>query len=279
LIRELPNTPQFRAAADPKGGGVGVRVTQNGDAAALAAYMATVMPYDYSWQPGFGNYSGYGNSTPYKPVSGSYSKNKNSFNEFVAGCDFFQGCFTPKLAGFHHTSITEAAALRSGYTPEQAKFLAQQVLQVDDNSQGIESTDTLKHLMRGIDPDTGKLITVEQLLAYERDVLPTKPLAEQIHALQDKEPHNQEIWNGFLALLADPVEAARHYFKDVTEPYYPEKREEYIRLTIAILASDQEKNANARDEFRKMERADNTDSDTSDGESTSGGESGSRPSY
>jgi hypothetical protein len=58
LIRELPNTPQFRAAADPKGGGVGVRVTQNGDAAALAAYMATVKPYDFSWQPNYGNWGG-----------------------------------------------------------------------------------------------------------------------------------------------------------------------------------------------------------------------------
>ena len=62
LIRELPNTPQFRAAADPLGGGTGVRVTQNGDAAALAAYLLTVKPYDYSWQPNFGNFSGQNNA-------------------------------------------------------------------------------------------------------------------------------------------------------------------------------------------------------------------------
>lgn len=54
LIKELPNTTQFRDKADPLGGGVGVRVTQNGDAVALAAYLATVKPYDYSWQPNFG---------------------------------------------------------------------------------------------------------------------------------------------------------------------------------------------------------------------------------
>ena len=60
LIRELPNTSQFQAAADPLGGGVGVRVTQNGDAAALAAYLASVKPYDYSWQPNFGNFSNFG---------------------------------------------------------------------------------------------------------------------------------------------------------------------------------------------------------------------------
>lgn len=66
LIRELPNTPQFRAAADPLGGGTGVRVTQNGDAVALAAYLATVKPYDYSWQPNFGTTFGQnGGQNPY----------------------------------------------------------------------------------------------------------------------------------------------------------------------------------------------------------------------
>ena len=54
LVRELPNTSQFRAAADPAGGAVGVRVTQNGDAVALANYMSTVTPYNFAAQPNFG---------------------------------------------------------------------------------------------------------------------------------------------------------------------------------------------------------------------------------
>jgi hypothetical protein len=76
LIRELPNTAQFRAAADPLGGAVGVRVTQNGDAAALAAYLATVKPYDFSWQPNYGSYSGFGaNDLKGWGNSGSYNYN------------------------------------------------------------------------------------------------------------------------------------------------------------------------------------------------------------
>ena len=54
LIRELPNTSQFKSYADPNGGAVLMRVSQNGDAVALSEYLKTVKPYDYSWQPNFG---------------------------------------------------------------------------------------------------------------------------------------------------------------------------------------------------------------------------------
>jgi hypothetical protein len=62
LVRELPNTSQFRAAADPAGGAVGVRVTQNGDAVALANYMSTVTPYNFAAQPNFGVYGSTGSN-------------------------------------------------------------------------------------------------------------------------------------------------------------------------------------------------------------------------
>jgi hypothetical protein len=62
LVRELPNTSQFRAAADPAGGAVGVRVTQNGDAVALASYMSTVTPYNFAAQPNFGVYGSTGSN-------------------------------------------------------------------------------------------------------------------------------------------------------------------------------------------------------------------------
>lgn len=62
LVRELPNTSQFRAAADPAGGAVGVRVTQNGDAVALANYMSTVTPYNFAAQPNFGVYGNVGSN-------------------------------------------------------------------------------------------------------------------------------------------------------------------------------------------------------------------------
>jgi hypothetical protein len=62
LVRELPNTSQFRAAADPAGGAVGVRVTQNGDAVALANYMSTVTPYNFAAQPNFGVYGSIGSN-------------------------------------------------------------------------------------------------------------------------------------------------------------------------------------------------------------------------
>ena len=90
LIRELPNTSQFRAAADPLGGGTGVRVTQNGDAVALAAYLATVKPYDYSWQPNFGTtfgqnpaFSGWANSNNFAPDYSEGAGPAQSFQAFV----------------------------------------------------------------------------------------------------------------------------------------------------------------------------------------------------
>ena len=94
LIRELPNTPQFRAAADPLGGGTGVRVTQNGDAVALAAYLATVKPYDYSWQPNFGTtfgqngqnnpaFSGWANSNNFAPDYSEGAGPAQSFQAFI----------------------------------------------------------------------------------------------------------------------------------------------------------------------------------------------------
>ena len=76
LVKELPNTAQFRAAADPLGGGVGVRVTQNGDTVALSNYLATVKPYDFSWQQGFGVYGNNWDNAP-KPIN-----NFNSFTNF-----------------------------------------------------------------------------------------------------------------------------------------------------------------------------------------------------
>jgi A nuclease family of the HNH/ENDO VII superfamily with conserved AHH/Possible hemagglutinin (DUF637)/Pre-toxin domain with VENN motif len=97
LIRELPNTQQFRDNADPLGGGVGVRVTQNGDAVALAAYLATVKPYDYSWQPNYGNtfgttfgqnggqnpYSGWANSNNFAPDYSEGAGPAQSFQAFI----------------------------------------------------------------------------------------------------------------------------------------------------------------------------------------------------
>jgi Possible hemagglutinin (DUF637)/Pre-toxin domain with VENN motif len=74
LIRELPNTSQFKAYADPNGGAVLMRVSQNGDAVALSAYLKTIKPYDYSWQPNFGtNFGQNGNN-------GSNGNNGNNAN-------------------------------------------------------------------------------------------------------------------------------------------------------------------------------------------------------
>jgi hypothetical protein len=57
LIKELPNTSQFKGSSDLKGGATGVHVTQNGDAAALSAYMATLKPYDFSWRAALAPYA------------------------------------------------------------------------------------------------------------------------------------------------------------------------------------------------------------------------------
>ena len=50
LIKELPAHSVFIANSDPKGGAVAVRVTQNGDYAAMQNYFDTVKPYDFSWR-------------------------------------------------------------------------------------------------------------------------------------------------------------------------------------------------------------------------------------
>jgi hypothetical protein len=50
LIKELPAHSVFIANSDPKGGAVAVRVTQNGDYAAIQNYIATTKPYDFSWR-------------------------------------------------------------------------------------------------------------------------------------------------------------------------------------------------------------------------------------
>ncbi len=57
LIKELPNTSQFKGSTDLKGGATGVHVTQNGDAAALSAYMSTLKPYDFSWRAALAPYA------------------------------------------------------------------------------------------------------------------------------------------------------------------------------------------------------------------------------
>jgi hypothetical protein len=54
LLSELPNTVQFKAAADTQGGAVGIRVTQSGEAAAHATYQNSIRPYDFNWLPNFG---------------------------------------------------------------------------------------------------------------------------------------------------------------------------------------------------------------------------------
>lgn len=93
LIRELPNTSQFKSYADPNGGAVLMRVSQNGDAVALAAYLATVKPYDYSWQPNFGTtfgqnggqnpYGGWANSNNFAPDYSEGAGPAQSFDAFI----------------------------------------------------------------------------------------------------------------------------------------------------------------------------------------------------
>ena len=63
LIKELPNTSQFKGSTDLKGGATGVHVTQSGDAAALQNYLATVKPYDFSWRSAMGAWAD-GNARP-----------------------------------------------------------------------------------------------------------------------------------------------------------------------------------------------------------------------
>ena len=54
LIKELPAHSVFIANSDPLGGAVAVRVTQNGDYAAMQNYFDTVKPYDFSWRSAMG---------------------------------------------------------------------------------------------------------------------------------------------------------------------------------------------------------------------------------
>lgn len=54
LIKELPAHSVFIANSDPNGGAVAVRVTQNGDYAAMQNYFDTVKPYDFSWRSAMG---------------------------------------------------------------------------------------------------------------------------------------------------------------------------------------------------------------------------------
>ncbi|MEQ1536349.1 MAG: DUF637 domain-containing protein [Burkholderiaceae bacterium] len=100
LINELPNTPQFRAAADPAGGGVGVRVSQNGDAAALAAYYKTVQPYDFTWRPNAGLYTGSGNGAGQNgQLDPMYSGWANSPGGAYSGANYAEGSGAPQ--SFH----------------------------------------------------------------------------------------------------------------------------------------------------------------------------------
>ena len=87
LIKELPNTSTFKAAADPLGGGVGVRVTQNGDAVALANYLATVKPYDFSWQSAFGPYAAMASYNG--PVVFGANGNVNGINPYLDPASFY----------------------------------------------------------------------------------------------------------------------------------------------------------------------------------------------
>lgn len=93
LIRELPNTSQFKSYADPNGGAVLMRVSQNGDAVALSEYLKTVKPYDYSWQPNFGTtfgqnggqnpYGGWANSNNFAPDYSEGGAPAQSFQAFI----------------------------------------------------------------------------------------------------------------------------------------------------------------------------------------------------
>jgi Possible hemagglutinin (DUF637)/Pre-toxin domain with VENN motif len=97
LIRELPNTSQFKSYADPNGGAVLMRVSQNGDAVALSEYLKTVKPYDYSWQPNFGAtfgtafgqnggqnpYGGWANSNNFAPDYSEGAGPAQSFQAFI----------------------------------------------------------------------------------------------------------------------------------------------------------------------------------------------------
>jgi hypothetical protein len=97
LIKELPNTPQFRAASDPAGGGVGVRVEQNGDAAALANYYKTVQPYDFTWRPNAGLYTGAGNGSGQNAqLDPMYSGWANSPGGAYSGANYAEGGGAPQ---------------------------------------------------------------------------------------------------------------------------------------------------------------------------------------
>ena len=103
LIKELPNTTQFKAAADPLGGSVGVRVTQNGDAVALSNYLATVKPYDFSWQSAFGPYAAMANYGG--PVVFGADGNVNGINPYLDPASFYFNWVmgSDQVKGFQNT--------------------------------------------------------------------------------------------------------------------------------------------------------------------------------
>jgi hypothetical protein len=63
LIREAPVTAAIQGKVDANLGGVGVRVIQSGDAAALQYYLANTKPYDFSWRSALGPWAA-GSSRP-----------------------------------------------------------------------------------------------------------------------------------------------------------------------------------------------------------------------
>ena len=87
LIKELPNTSQFKGSTDLKGGATGVHVTQSGDAAALQNYLATVKPYDFSWQSAFGPYAAMANYGG--PVVFGANGDVNGINPYVDPASFY----------------------------------------------------------------------------------------------------------------------------------------------------------------------------------------------
>lgn len=101
LIKELPNTTQFKTAADPLGGSVGVRVTRNGDAIALSNYLATVKPYDFSWQSAFGPYA----SNFSGPVVFGADGNVNGINPYTDPASFYFNWVmgSDQVKGFQNT--------------------------------------------------------------------------------------------------------------------------------------------------------------------------------
>lgn len=289
LMAELPNTAQFRAAADPLGGGVGVRVTQNGDAAALAAYMATVKPYDFSWQPGFGNwgqlnsnnaqkfdsegapYSTTGHAIPLvfgaqnefaweffsnagnSAHASALSSNFVGFNNFNAGssnpCSIYGfnstaclGSATGKLLPEDHRRAAIEAALRYGYSPEQAKKFGQDVVDVDNGTQTTSPEHSVMHNMRGIDPATGMPITQEQFWELRGQYILTASIEQLAHLTTGDEvshhlgENNSGVpWYGTNNLLAMAIHGVQDLISGITG------NEDRVLITLALLQERRER--------------------------------------